>query len=97
MENEKNVKSQGHSESGSLVCYAVILEDRHIDTNVYLFIDKDKAIEWARATAKKYDEFGDYKEELTASMAVEGWLFYATYTCENDCVRVVKRTVDMTT
>ena len=73
--------------SGTATCYIVIWQDRHSDTTVHPFTDKDKAISEAKRIAKeyckKYPE--DYKEEH-----IGGWLFYAQYSCEPDHVRVVE-------
>lgn len=69
--------------------YLVIIEDRHADVEVRPFYDADKAVAKARELAKEYDRFGDYEESQIAD-----WLFYASYSCEGDCVRVVEAEIN---
>lgn len=66
--------------------HLVILEDRHIDTMVYPYQNKDQAIERAEEIASKHCRHPeDFEEE-----EIEGWLYYARYSCEGDSVRVVE-------
>lgn len=70
--------------------YIAIWEDRHTDTTVHAFRDSDKAIEWARGTAKENCSYQkDYAEH-----SVKGWLFCAVYSCEGDSLRVVAVELD---
>lgn len=73
--------------------YIVIIEDRHTDTAVYPFTDKEKAVNEARRIAKQYCRHEDDYEEHDYGRN-DGWLFYAQYSCESDNVRVVTATVD---
>lgn len=71
----------------SKIFYVIILEDRHTDTEVAILEDKEKSIEIARKIAKENCSFKeDYKEE-----EIEGWIFYANYSCEGDSIRVIER------
>ena len=65
--------------------YIVIWSDRHSDVTVHPFTDKDVAISEARRTAKEYCKHPEYYNEEQ----IDGWLFYAQYSCEGDNVRVV--------
>ncbi len=68
--------------------YLVILEDRHVDVLVYPYLDKDKAIarakELACEMAAHHPEYPHQEEEIS------GWLYYAQYGSESDCVRVIE-------
>ena len=68
--------------------YAVIFEDRHCDVDVELFHNAEKAIERAKEFAHKNDRHDQYEEK-----AIEGYIFYATYSCEGDCATVLERDV----
>ncbi len=74
-----------------MVCYVVLLEDRHSDTNVYLFYNEEKAIEEARRIAKENSRNGEIEEE--AISIADGWRYIARYSCEGDHTRVLKRTI----
>lgn len=70
--------------------YILIIEDRHSDTSAHPFTMKETAIANAKHIAKKYArQESDYEEQ-----EIDGWDFYATYSCEGDCVRVEKQPVD---
>lgn len=73
--------------------YIAIWKDRHTDTTAHPFTDKGRAIGWAKAKAKEcaretedYEEH-DYGREI-------GWVFYADYSCESDCIYVVETELD---
>ena len=71
-------------------CYIVIWQDRHADTTAHPFLNKEEAISEARRIAKEFcQQPEDYKEE-----DIDGWLFYAQYSCESDHVRVVECVID---
>jgi len=66
--------------------FIAIWQDRHADTVAKPFTDKDEAIEWARSTAKRLARNdSDYSET-----EVEGWEFLVEYSCESDCIWIVK-------
>lgn len=66
--------------------YNAIIQDRHTDTKVKPFLDKQMAIDYARSKAKEYcRRKEDYEEQ-----EIPGWLFYAEYSCEGDCVWVTE-------
>lgn len=73
--------------------FIVIIEDRHTDVSAEPFTSKDAAIAHARSEASKYARFEDdfQEQELTGEMVKDGWLYYATYSVEGDCVTVVER------
>ena len=74
--------------------YVAIWEDHHSDTCAYLFRTPAAALVWAREQAREADRFGDLEEhELTAEMIKDGWLYYATYSCEGDGLRGVRAKV----
>jgi hypothetical protein len=50
---------------------------------------------WARKQAKEYAYYeDDYEESLTDEMIEAGWYFNATYSCEDDGLRVQEVTID---
>lgn len=65
--------------------YVILIEDRHCDVEVKLHNDKDGAICRARSLAKDY---GSRHPEDYEELDLEGYLFYAIYCCEGDCVSV---------
>lgn len=77
--------------------YVAIWEDRHSDTTVHAFSDKEKAIDWAKKNARENDRFGiegGVDQILTSGMVNDGWVYYGLYSCENDSIHVVEVTVD---
>jgi hypothetical protein len=68
--------------------YVLITEDRHIDVLVDLFKNKDRAIKTAETRAKEYAKA--YHSEVETEK-IEGWVYYAKYSLDGDCVRVVER------
>ena len=73
--------------------YIVIVEDRHCDVITYPFTDKYEAVSEAKRIAKEYCRYPeDYQEHDYGRDS--GWLFYANYSCEGDCVRVVTAELD---
>lgn len=72
--------------------YVVMIEDRHVDVEVELFISKERAIERAREIFNEEDRYSDGKDEkLSPSMIEDGWVYFAIYSCESDSVRVMER------
>ena len=64
--------------------YVIIISDRHSDIGIEVWSDKDLAIDRARALAKSYNRFiADYCER-----DIRGYVFYACYSGEGDCVFV---------
>ncbi len=72
--------------------YIAIWEDRHLDATVYPFYDPKKAIDWAKAKARKLACNGGCYQERDYGRN-DGWIFYAEYSTEDDCVRVVEAEV----
>jgi hypothetical protein len=68
--------------------YNVIIEDRRNDVVVRSFLNRERAIEIAKETATSRNE-GRGLEYLKEDI-IEGWEYYIEYSCEGDCVRVVK-------
>ncbi len=66
--------------------YVLILEDRHIDAQVELYNEKEKAFERAKTLAKNSCRFDEDLELKT----VTGWLLCIQYSCEGDLVRVIE-------
>lgn len=71
--------------------WIVLVEDRHSDVDAMPFSSEERAIGYARTVAEQNDAAG---EDLTPGMRQDGWVFYAPYGSEGDCIRVVKRTLD---
>lgn len=74
--------------------YIVMWKDRHTAMTARPFSDPGKAIEWAKKKAKEsycYPDDGTvegYQERDDGT--APGWIFYAGYSCEGDCIYVVK-------
>ena len=66
--------------------FVVVIKDRHSDTGVEAWTERDAAIARAKALATEYAGNGGPVEERP----IQGWEYYACYSCENDSVRVVK-------
>jgi hypothetical protein len=68
--------------------FVLVLEDRHIDVEVTPYREREAAIAAARHIL---DEQDGTEERLTSAMRADDWIFYGTYSSEEDCVRVVER------
>jgi len=75
--------------------YIAIWKDRHTDTTAHPFSNQNMAIDWARMKAKKMAEAypEDYEEHDYGRD--EGWVFYAEYSGEGDCIYVVESEMDI--
>jgi len=73
--------------------YIVVVQDRHSDPSFYPFTNPDKAIEVAKKLAKEYARFPEDYQEHDCGKS-QGWLFFADYSCESDCVMVVTTELD---
>ncbi len=69
--------------------YNVLWKDRHTDTTATPFLDKDKAISWAKKMAK---DSCSHIEDLIEEQ-IDGWLYYVRYSCEDDCLWVTEHIV----
>lgn len=67
--------------------FAVVIEDRPFDTGVEVWTEREAAIARAKALANKY---AGYNSGTVEERPIQGWEYYACYSCENDSVRVVK-------
>lgn len=72
--------------------YNIIIEDRHNDVEVMSFRDRENAIETAKKIAKSLNRHNGYLHEYV----IEGYEFHMIYSCENDCVSVVKNILEDT-
>jgi hypothetical protein len=74
-----------------MTIYLSMIKDRHTDPEAFPFSTAEKAIEFARAKAKEYAlSPEDFEEHQTP----QGWLYYATYSCESDSVWVLEKELD---
>lgn len=69
--------------------YVLLHEDRHTDTTAQVFLDKERAISYARELVRSFEP-EHLDETLTSGMAGAGWLYYGCYSCEGCHVRVVQ-------
>lgn len=70
--------------------YVAMVCDRHADPKPYVFTTAEAAVEFARETAQEYaTDPDDIKEET-----IDGWLYYARYSVEDDAVWVVEKETD---
>jgi hypothetical protein len=71
--------------------YVAMVADRHTDPEPYVFSTPEAAIgfarEWARDGARREE---DFQEE-----PIDGWLYYARYSVEDDSVWVVEKGLDV--
>lgn len=72
--------------------WVVLIEDRHSDVEVEVWLSRDEALERA---AELVVEYSRYPEDLSSgdlndAMIQSGWIFYMRYSGEGDCVRVVE-------
>ncbi len=72
-----------------MTVYLVILEDRHTDVQVEVFMRQEAAMKRAREIVEEYD-FGDGGSDLPTSSE---WLFGASLSHEGDYVHVEKAEV----
>ena len=70
--------------------YVAMVKDRHCDPEPYVFTTPEAAIEYARSEAHEYARTPEDVEEET----IDGWLYYARYSCEGDSVWVVGKVLD---
>ena len=70
------------------IVYVVVWKDRHSDTSVYVFGNKDTAISWAREKAREYDRHGDFEEAHPVQTESVCEVYRATYSCEGDGLTV---------
>jgi hypothetical protein len=71
--------------------YLVVNEDRHYDPDVSPFSSPEQAIAHARQLAIKNARL---PEDFTEPEIPDGWLYYARYSVESDCVWVVEKELD---
>jgi hypothetical protein len=76
-----------------MIVYCIIIDDRHIDIDVEVWVDGLRAIERAKEIIKELCHFPEdiKEEELTNDMVKDGWVYNCKYSCEGDGVRVVRR------
>ena len=67
--------------------YIAICKDVHIDDDIKVFTDSEKAIQYCKNFVPKRCALEE--QELTDSMIYDNWIYYATYNEENS-VRVEK-------
>lgn len=71
--------------------YVAMVEDRHTDTEAFVFSTLEAAIEFARRTAQ---ETASDPEDIEERPPGARWLFNIHYSCESDRVRVVEKEID---
>lgn len=82
-----------------MTVYVTMVKDRHVDTEAWLFSTPDKAIAYAKSVVAANQRSAVHVDPDDASMSAEdlaraGWLFYAAYSPEGDCVWVVPTEID---
>lgn len=82
-----------------MTIYVAMVKDRHTDTEAHLFSTADRAITFAMEYLEGCGDYAQYVGPEDATMSAEdleaaGWLFYACYSTEGDCIRVLPREVD---
>jgi hypothetical protein len=76
-----------------MIVYLVIIEDRHSDVDIEVWLDETKAIERGKSLALEYANGNpnELEEYLTTPMIESGWLYNVTYSCEGDSISVQKK------
>jgi hypothetical protein len=97
--NAVTAKERESYEKEPKTIYIVVQNDRHINIDVRLFSNLNKAIEYAIAIVEKNSENAKYVSEDDAFLTQDelddaGWLFYRCYSVEGDCIYVIEGNVD---
>lgn len=71
--------------------FVIIVQDRHSDVDVEVWLDRDKAVMRARNLAHEYCRHPEDYSEMQPLPA--DWVFHATYSCEDDCIWVLRKEV----
>lgn len=73
--------------------FTVLVQDRHSDPDVEVFVEKDDAIMRARVLVEEGNRHPEDIEvcELTQAMINEGWVWSCQYSREGDQVTVMAR------
>jgi hypothetical protein len=76
--------------------WIVIVEDRHKDADALPFSTEEAAVRTAREQMQAIVAHPEHIQEvaLTPDDREDGWVLCLEYAVEEDCVRVVKRTMD---
>ncbi len=75
--------------------YVAVWQDRHSDTSVEVFTDREAAMAWASKTANDYSrDDEEVLNTLNPAMIAAGWIYYGCYSCEGDHIRVSEIEVD---
>lgn len=75
------------------VVYLAIIEDRHTDVQVEVFLSEESAVKYAKEYAVSHSRSGQIEEqELNDTMRSNGWLYHAPFSCEGDYVMVQRKT-----
>jgi hypothetical protein len=72
-----------------MTVYLVIIEDRHVDVEVLVYTNRERAIEFAQQEARERNARPENFEEE----GVEGWEYSVTWSSEGDCLRVERAEV----
>lgn len=72
--------------------YVVVINDRHVETEIEVFTDRTEAIAWAQEKVHDYAGYPeDIEESLNDAMVESGWQYYASYSPEGDHAFVVEK------
>lgn len=73
--------------------FTVLVQDRHSDPDVEVFVEKDDAIRRARVLVEEGARHPEdvEVEELNPAMVREGWVWFCRYSREGDSVTVMAR------
>ena len=71
--------------------WIVLIEDRHTGAEALPFSSEELAAGYARSRL----DGADTPADLNDAMRRAGWVLYIPYDTEGDCVRVVRRTMDV--
>ena len=71
--------------------YVAMINDRHADPEPFVFSTARAAIDYAKKAAR---ENGHFPEDFEEPEVPDGWLYYATYSVEDDDVWVIEKQID---
>jgi hypothetical protein len=74
-----------------MIVFVTMVNDRHSDPEPFVFSTPEAAIAYAEQAMREY---ATHPESIEVQPTPRGWLFYGTYSNEDDGVWVLEKTID---
>lgn len=74
--------------------FQVMVDDRHTDTEALPFLNAHTAVDYAKRLYHARLGDDELEEDMGEQEPPEGWLYYAVYSTEGDCIWVVPQELD---